>query len=589
MHQLAQETVERASQIDTSQVGGAQADLSSALRPASLLELRYVRLLSSLSALSYGLSAWKPGWLARRHGLTLVATSTACAAALAAPGGQALAAAGDSDAMAPEPALVRQRCAALAPREAEHEGEDATPGGAAGSTDAATRPGIDRVGTSLAAARAAAAAAAAAAAGPLTNNISAFSLRSVPWLGSRAVKPQGSGDSMEPRPGPGSAVEAPAQREVPPPHPPPSASSSMEWYVADCARTGVRYVVLQGSDTLDHWRVNLTFDPVPFEGAELGAQVHRGVYELACALYPVFLPLVREHVMAAATDSPGAPRRRLAFTGHSLGGSVGVVLALMLVARGELAPRHLAPVYTFGAPAVLHDGASDGLLCALGLDEGAVRGVAMHRDIVPRAFACDYAPLAEVLRRLSAAFRTHAGLAPGAGRQAMYRHVGRLYVLQPPAELRFTAREGYHPLLPAAPGLFRFVAPGGGTRGATARAGPAPSSTAPSTKPCTRPDSLANAVWAFMNDTHPLDTLADPAAYGHAGSISRFHNPDNYTRACGAVLRSAGARLERVLGRSVRAGRGHRVPRAEPRRQGGPGETVRDAAEAPPPLACVPT
>ncbi|RMZ54115.1 hypothetical protein APUTEX25_002692, partial [Auxenochlorella protothecoides] len=71
MHQLAQETVERALQIDTSQVGGAQADLSSALRPASLLELRYVRLLSSLSALSYGLSAWKPGWLARRHGLTL--------------------------------------------------------------------------------------------------------------------------------------------------------------------------------------------------------------------------------------------------------------------------------------------------------------------------------------------------------------------------------------------------------------------------------------------------------------------------------------------------------------------------------------
>ncbi|KFM27972.1 DnaJ-like protein subfamily B member 4 [Auxenochlorella protothecoides] len=462
MHQLAQETVERALQIDTSQVGGAQADLSSALRPASLLELRYVRLLSSLSALSYGLSAWKPGWLARRHGLTLVATSTACAAALATPGGQALAAAGDSDAMAPEPALVRQRCAALAPREAEHEGEDATPGGAAGSTDTATRPGIDR------------------------------------------------------------------------------------WYVADCARTGVRYVVLQGSDTLDHWRVNLTFDPVPFEGAELGTQVHRGVYELACALYPVFLPLVREHVMAAATDSPGAPPRRLAFTGHSLGGSVGVVLSLMLVARGELAPRHLAPVYTFGAPAVLHDGTNDGLLCALGLDEGAVRGVTMHRDIVPRAFACDYAPLAEVLRRLSAAFRGHGGLAPGAGRQAMYRHVGRLYVLQPPAELRFTAREGYHPLLPAAPGLFRFVAPGGGTRGATARAGPAPSSTAPSTKPCTRPDSLANAVWAFMNDTHPLDTLADPAAYGHAGSISRFHNPDNYTRACGAVLRCAGARLERI-------------------------------------------
>ena len=30
---------------------------------------------------------------------------------------------------------------------------------------------------------------------------------------------------------------------------------------------------LQGSETLDHWRVNLTFDPVPFEDPELGVKV----------------------------------------------------------------------------------------------------------------------------------------------------------------------------------------------------------------------------------------------------------------------------------------------------------------------------
>lgn len=33
---------------------------------------------------------------------------------------------------------------------------------------------------------------------------------------------------------------------------------------------------LQGSDNLDHWRVNLTFDPVPFEDPALGVRVRWG-------------------------------------------------------------------------------------------------------------------------------------------------------------------------------------------------------------------------------------------------------------------------------------------------------------------------
>jgi hypothetical protein len=53
---------------------------------------------------------------------------------------------------------------------------------------------------------------------------------------------------------------------------------------------------LQGSDNVDHWRVNLTFDPVPFEDAALGVRVHRGVYEAATALYHRFLPLVQDHL-----------------------------------------------------------------------------------------------------------------------------------------------------------------------------------------------------------------------------------------------------------------------------------------------------
>jgi hypothetical protein len=65
-------------------------------------------------------------------------------------------------------------------------------------------------------------------------------------------------------------------------------------------RPAARLVAAQGSDNLDHWRVNLTFDPVPFEG--LGIKVHRGVYEAAALLYDRFLPLVQDHL----TSSPFA-------------------------------------------------------------------------------------------------------------------------------------------------------------------------------------------------------------------------------------------------------------------------------------------
>jgi hypothetical protein len=45
-----------------------------------------------------------------------------------------------------------------------------------------------------------------------------------------------------------------------------------EWYVADDPATTTRFFVIQGSDNLDHWRVNLTFDPVAFEDASLGVK-----------------------------------------------------------------------------------------------------------------------------------------------------------------------------------------------------------------------------------------------------------------------------------------------------------------------------
>jgi hypothetical protein len=42
--------------------------------------------------------------------------------------------------------------------------------------------------------------------------------------------------------------------------------------------------------------------------------------------------------------------------------------------------------------------------------------------------------------------------------------------------------------------------------------------------------TLGDAILAFMNSPHPLETLCEFKAYGPMGSISRFHNPDNYTR-----------------------------------------------------------
>ena len=74
----------------------------------------------------------------------------------------------------------------------------------------------------------------------------------------------------------------------------------------------------QGSDNFDHWRTNLTFDPVPFEDPDLGVAVHRGVYETAQILYARFEPLVAEHLASS-------PFAKVAFTvrarGHELRGS----------------------------------------------------------------------------------------------------------------------------------------------------------------------------------------------------------------------------------------------------------------------------
>jgi hypothetical protein len=57
------------------------------------------------------------------------------------------------------------------------------------------------------------------------------------------------------------------------------------WFVADDAAGGTRYVLVQGSVTMEHWRINLQIDPVPFEDEALGIKVHRGMYQAANQLW----------------------------------------------------------------------------------------------------------------------------------------------------------------------------------------------------------------------------------------------------------------------------------------------------------------
>lgn len=365
------------------------------------------------------------------------------------------------------------------------------------------------------------------------------------------------------------------------------AQSPTEWFVADDPGSHTRYFIIQGSDTLDHWKVNLSFDPVTFEDPDLGVKVHRGVYQAALRLYDRFLPLVVEHVSSS-------PFAKVVFAGHSLGGSLGTLLMLMFLRRGVLPPVALSPAYTFGAPAVLCDAAAWGsgssaassssasartsslltpsptlvktplsadpatrprgcsvcgapagdclhvaagpcaaplgvsgalrppapLLERLCLPPGAVRNVVMARDIVPRAFTCDYSLVAGLLWAASGSFRgleclhtpasaaaaaEAAAEAAAAGRsvlaaaverassqaaseknnssnslfsssgtrQVMYTFIGRLVVLQPDASHAFVKGKKEadgHPLLPSGPGLYTLrepaLLPGSGASGA---------------------------------------------------------------------------------------------------------------------------
>lgn len=99
-------------------------------------------------------------------------------------------------------------------------------------------------------------------------------------------------------------------------------------------------------------------------------------------------------------------RATFRFTGHSLGGSLALLVNLMLLIRKEVPISSLLPVVTFGSPSIMCGG--DRLLEKLGLPRSHVQAIAMHRDIVPRAFSCKYPNhVTELLKAINASFRCH--------------------------------------------------------------------------------------------------------------------------------------------------------------------------------------
>ncbi|MCO5608624.1 hypothetical protein L7F22_062837 [Adiantum nelumboides] len=280
-----------------------------------------------------------------------------------------------------------------------------------------------------------------------------------------------------------------------------------EWFVCDEQNTHTRLFVIQGSESLASWQANLFFEPTQFEG--LDVFVHHGIYEAAKALYDQVLPEVIDHL---ATHGDLARAR---FTGHSLGGSLAILLPLMLQVRGVLPSAAILPVVTFGSPFIMCGG--DYLLQKMRLQKNQIQSVIMHRDVVPRAFACDYPDhVAEVLRRLNGRFREHPCLN---NQKLLYAPMGQIYILQPEA----TAAP-FHPLLPEGHGLY-------------------------SIKHQFNCDDLEKAIElraaqrAFLNLPHPLDILSDPGAYGFDGTVSRDHDPRSYTKAMQSVSKHKVKRL----------------------------------------------
>lgn len=279
-------------------------------------------------------------------------------------------------------------------------------------------------------------------------------------------------------------------------------SSPCEWFVCDDFSNYTRCFIIQGSDSLASWQANLFFEPTKFENTDV--LVHRGIYEAAKGIYEQFMPEIMDHLKRHGD------RAKLQFTGHSLGGSLSLLVHLMLLTRKVVSPSTLKPVVTFGSPFVFCGGQK--LIDELGVDESQIHCVMMHRDIVPRAFSCNYPDhVAVILKRLNRTFRSHPCLTKN---KLLYTPLGKIFIIQPD---EMTSPP--HPLLPSESAFYEL------------------DSTICGYSP--------RVLSSFLNQPHPIETLSDPTAYGAEGTILRDHDSSNYLKAVNGILRQHSKTLVR--------------------------------------------
>ncbi|KAI3773189.1 hypothetical protein L6452_04393 [Arctium lappa] len=277
-------------------------------------------------------------------------------------------------------------------------------------------------------------------------------------------------------------------------------SSPCDWFICDDDESSTRYFVIQGSESLASWQANLLFEPIQFEA--LDVIVHRGIYEAAKGIYEQMLPEVHAHLQSHGD------RAKFRFTGHSLGGSLSLLVNLMLLIRGQVPRSSLLPVITFGAPSVMCGG--DRLLHKLGLPRSHLQAITMHRDIVPRAFSCKYpSRVAELLKAVNGNFRNHPCLD---NQNLLYAPMGEFLILQPDAKLSPS-----HDLLPSGSGLYILSSPVSDVMEAE------------------KQTRAAQSV--FLNTPHPLEILSDRSAYGSEGAIQRDHDMESYLVSVQSVIR----------------------------------------------------
>lgn len=286
-------------------------------------------------------------------------------------------------------------------------------------------------------------------------------------------------------------------------------SSPCEWFICDDEQSSTRFFVIQGSESLASWQANLLFEPIEFEG--LDVIVHRGIYEAAKGIYEQMLPEVQAHL------KHHGGRATFRFTGHSLGGSLSLLVNLMLLIRGEVPRSSLLPVVTFGAPSIMCGG--DRLLHKLGLPRSHLQAITMHRDIVPRAFSCNYPNrVAELLKAVNGNFRNHPCLN---NQNILYAPMGEFLILQPDDKL-----SPNHHLLPSGSGLYIL--------------------TSPVLDASEAEKQMRAAQSVFLNSPHPLEILSDRSAYGSEGAIQRDHDMDSYLKSVRSVIRQELNRMRKT-------------------------------------------